>query len=459
MQSRIKETDGWKLAESLAVAAISARALPHATLRGRVVAAHGLAADILGFSPPLPVGARFTLLSGTGPVPAELVAVRPGAARAMLFGAPDGIALGTPAIAHLPAALSPAALHPHDAWLGRVITPLGEPADGRGPLPRGPARPVRAPPPPATRRARLGPPLDLGVAALNAFTPCREGQRLGLFAGSGIGKSTLLGMLARFTAADMAVLALVGERGREVRDFVEDELGAEGLARAVVIAATSDAAPLMRREAAYTALTVAEHFRDQGRSVLLLMDSVTRFCAALREIALAAGELPATRGYPPSVWAELPRLLERAGPGPACPDGRAGQITGLFTVLVEGSDHEEPVADAVRGILDGHVVLDRAIAEAGRYPAIDLLRSLSRTAGSIWSADEAVLVARARRVLATAADMADLVRLGAYKPGADPAVDEAIRVAPRIEAAMAQGRDHPAGTAMTFAALASCFDA
>ncbi len=242
----------------------------------------------------------------------------------------------------------------------RVIDPAGQPLDGRGALPRGDQpRPVRANPPEATSRARLGPRLDLGVRVLNTFATCRQGQRLGLFAGSGVGKSTLLSMLARYTACDVAVLALVGERGREVREFLEDDLGPEGLARSVVVTATSDTPPLMRREAAYAAMTVAEHFRDQGKSVLLLMDSVTRFCLALREIGLSVGEPPATRGYPPSVFAELPRLLERAGPGPER-EGGAGHITALFTVLVEGDDHNEPVADAVRGILDGHVVLDRA---------------------------------------------------------------------------------------------------
>ena len=250
-------------------------------------------------------------------------------------------------------------LAPCDGWLGRVIDPLGNPVDGRGALPRGDRPlPVRAGPPDATGRARLGDRLDLGVTALNLFTTCRSGQRLGLFAGSGVGKSTLLSMLARQTACDVAVLALVGERGREVREFLEDDLGPEGLARCVVVTATSDTPPLLRREAAYAAMTVAEHFRDQGKSVLLLMDSVTRFCLALREIGLSVGEPPATRGYPPSVFAELPRLLERAGPGPER-EGGAGQITALFTVLVEGDDHNEPIADAVRGILDGHVVLDR----------------------------------------------------------------------------------------------------
>lgn len=290
------------------------------------------------------------------------------------------------------------------------------------------------------RRARLGPRLDLGVRALDCFTTCRQGQRLGLFAGSGVGKSTLLAMLAKGAACDVTVLALVGERGREVREFLEDDLGPDGLARSVVVVATSDSPPLLRRQAAQSAMAVAEYFRDQGKSVLLLMDSLTRYCLALREIGLAAGEPPATRGYPPSVFAELPKLLERAGPGQERPDGPAGHITALFTVLVEGDDHNEPVADAVRGILDGHVILDRRIAESGRYPPIDVLRSLSRAASGCLDTEETALVRRARGILAVHADIADLVRLGAYRRGTDPVADEAIALAPRIEAMLRQDR-------------------
>jgi flagellum-specific ATP synthase len=339
-----------------------------------------------------------------------------------------------------------------------VIDPMGLPLDGLGALPPGTtSRPVRAGPPPANHRARLGPRLDLGVAVLNSFATCRAGQRIGLFAGSGIGKSSLLAMLARYADCEIIVLALVGERGREVREFLEDDLGSEGLARSVVVTATSDMQPLMRREAAYTAMTVAEHFRDEGKSVLLLMDSLTRFCLALREIGLSAGEPPATRGYPPSVFTELPRLLERAGPGFEGP-GPTGYITALFTVLVEGDDHDEPVADAVRGILDGHVVLDRRIGEAGRYPAVNVLRSLSRTVPGCLEPDEQILVRRARALLATYADMADLVRLGAYKPGADPEVDEAIALAPRIEAVLQQGRGERVSLGQGFANLARAME-
>ena len=426
--------------------------LPDLTIQGRVSGVSGLIVDIEGLSGHASVGDHLELHPREGrAVSAEIVGFRAGLAQAMPFGELSG--LGPGHTARLGARRS-AALHVADTWLGRVVDPLGRPLDGHGPLPAGSQpRAVRAKPPDATERARLGTPLDLGVCALNCFTTCRQGQRLGLFAGSGIGKSTLLAMLARQTACDVVVLALVGERGREVREFLEDDLGAEGLARSVVVIATSDAPPLMRRQAAYAAMTVAEHFRDQGKSVLLLMDSVTRFCLALREIGLSAGEPPATRGYPPSVFAELPRLLERAGPGAERDDAPAGHITGLFTVLVEGDDHNEPVADAVRGILDGHVILDRRIAEGGRYPAIDVLRSLSRAAAGCLDAEERALIRRARAILALHGEMADLVRLGAYRAGTDPAVDEAVALAPRIEAMLRQGRDEATGLADSFSRL------
>ena len=426
--------------------------------QGRVAAVSGLSVEVAGLGALLSVGDRLTLAARDGrEVPAEIVGFRGVTAQAMAYAPLDGIGPGSTARAAWASGRSArAALAPCDAWLDRVIDPLGAPLDGRGALAQGVRRPVRASPPDAATRARLGERLDLGVGVLNLFATCRTGQRLGLFAGSGVGKSTLLSMLARHTACDVAVLALVGERGREVREFLEDDLGPEGLARSVVVTATSDTTPLMRREAAYAAMTVAEHFRDQGKSVLLLMDSVTRFCLALREIGLSAGEPPATRGYPPSVFAELPRLLERAGPGP---DGaRPGHITALFTVLVEGDDHNEPVADAVRGILDGHVVLDRRIGEAGRYPAVDVLRSLSRTVPGCLQPSERQLAARARAILSTYAEMADLVRLGAYKPGADPAVDEAVRLAPRIERVLHQGRGDPVSLAESFAALAAALE-
>ncbi|MCB4821822.1 FliI/YscN family ATPase [Roseicella aerolata] len=427
--------------------------LPRAAMHGRVASAGGVAFSVDGLAAWIRLGARLELEGKEGEtVVGEVVALRDSMATALAFAPLEGIGVGSRA------RLAPPATLPVDeSWLGRVLDPLGRPLDGLGPLRPGPlTRPLRAAPPPAGRRARLGPRLDLGVRALDAFTTCRRGQRLGLFAASGVGKSTLLAMLAAGAGCDVVVLGLVGERGRELREFLEDDLGPEGLARAVVVCATSDSPALLRREAAYAAMTIAEHFAGQGRHVLLLMDSVTRFAMALREIGLAAGEPPATRGYTPGVFAELPRLLERAGPRE---EGNPGAITGLFTVLVEGDDHDEPVADAVRGILDGHVVLDRRIGEAGRYPAIDVLRSLSRTVPGCLLPAERELLLRARRVLSLHAEMADLLRLGAYRAGTDPAVDEAIRLAPRIEAMLAQGKGEGGTVESAFAALAAALEA
>ncbi|MGG5812347.1 FliI/YscN family ATPase [Falsiroseomonas sp. CW058] len=393
--------------------------------------------------PAAAVGDRLRLPDGGV---AEVVAVEAEECRALAFhGRPrarpgDRVAL-----------LPDSGLRVADGWLGRVLDPLGTPLDGGGPLPRGRIpRDPRAPPPDPGTRNRLGPAIGLGVRALDLFCTLREGQRLGLFAASGIGKSTLLAMLAGAPGFDVTVLGLVGERGRELREFIEDDLGPDRLARSVVVCATSDAAAPMRREAAYAAMAVAEHFRDAGRRVLLLLDSVTRFALACREIGLAAGEPPATRGHPPGTFAELPRLLERAGPGPA---GCAGSVTLLATVLVEGDDHDEPIADAVRGILDGHVVLDRGIAEAGRYPAVDVLRSLSRSVPGCLAPAQAGLMRQARRILALQAEMAELVRLGAYRPGTDPAVDEALRLGPRIEALLHQGRGEATPLKEAFARL------
>jgi len=278
---------------------------------------------------------------------------------------------------------------------------------------------------------------------------------MGIFAASGVGKSMLLGMLARNTDADVIVIGLVGERGRELKEFIEDDLGAEGLKRSVVVAATSDEAPLLRRQAAFVAMSTAEYFRDQGLHVLLLMDSVTRFAMAQREIGLSAGEPPAAKGYTPTVFAELPRLLERAGPGH---EGTKGSITGLFAVLVEGDDHNEPISDAVRGILDGHIVLDRAIAERGRYPAVNILKSLSRAMPQCNSDIEQQIVTKARAELAIYEDMAELIRLGAYRSGTNPEVDRAITMNAPIETFLKQKKDEPADLASGYAALSKIVD-
>jgi flagellum-specific ATP synthase len=274
------------------------------------------------------------------------------------------------------------------------------------------------------------------VRAINTFLTACRGQRMGIFAGSGVGKSVLLSMLAKFTAADVAVIGLVGERGREVQEFLQDDLGPEGLARSVVVVATSDESALMRRNAAYLTLSLSEYFRDRGAQVLCLMDSVTRFAMAQRDIGLAAGEPPTAKGYTPTVFSELPRLLERAGPGTG-----EGTITGLFTVLVEGDDHNEPVADAVRGILDGHIVMRREIAERGRYPAIDVLKSVSRTMPRSCDPEFQPTVVKARQLLATYGDMEELIRLGAYRAGASAEVDEAVALMPQLDAFLGQRKE------------------
>jgi flagellum-specific ATP synthase len=351
----------------------------------------------------------------------------------MPFGTMDGVRRGCRAVVES----AVAGVRPGVAWRGRVVNGLGEPIDGKGPLaPGGTLYPFRGAPPPAHRRQRVGAPLDLGVRALNTFATCCRGQRLGIFAGSGVGKSVLLSMLARNTAADVSVIGLIGERGREVQEFLQDDLGDEGLARAVVVVATSDEPALMRRQAAYLTLALAEYFRDQGADVLCLMDSVTRFAMAQREIGLSGGEPPTAKGYTPTVFAELPKLLERAGPGTG-----TGSISGLFTVLVDGDDHNEPIADAVRGILDGHVVMERAIAERGRYPAINVLKTVSRTMPAATDPAYRGIIATARRVMATYADMEELIRLGAYRAGTSAEVDEAIRLHEPLEEFLRQGKE------------------
>ena len=408
--------------------------IPQSRHYGRVATVLGMLVEVAGLERHLSVGSRCDVISRAGQcIPCEVVGFRTGRALAMAFGSLEGVGLGCRA----ELVESEPVIRPSRAWLGRVVNAFGEPIDGKGPLPSDAlACRLRATPPPAHARRRVGGKLDLGVRAINSFLTCCRGQRMGIFAGSGVGKSVLLSMLARYTASDVNVIGLIGERGREVQEFIADDLGTEGLARSIVVVATSDESPLMRRQAAQLTMTLAEYFRDQGDQVLCLIDSITRFAMAQREIGLSAGEPPASKGYTPSVFAELPRLLERAGPGTG-----DGTITGLFTVLVEGDDHNEPIADAVRGILDGHIWLDRAIAERGRYPAINILRSVSRTMPACNNDDENTLVRRARSLLAAYDDMAELIRLGAYKKGSDPTVDEAIALNGPLEAFLGQDKD------------------
>jgi flagellum-specific ATP synthase len=401
---------------------------------GRVVGVRGLMVEVSGPLHAMSVGARVVIETSAKNIPCEVVGFSGNNALLMPFAPLEGVRRGCRALVTSVAG----AVRPSAGWLGRVVNALGEPIDGKGPLLFGPSPyAFRNTPPLAHARRRVGAPLDLGVRALNTFITCCRGQRMGIFSGSGVGKSVLLSMLARNVAADVTVIGLIGERGREVQEFLQDDLGDAGLARSVVVVSTSDEPALMRRQAAHVTLAIAEYFRDEGKDVLVLMDSVTRFAMAQREIGLSAGEPPTSKGYTPTVFTELPRLLERAGPGT---EGQ-GTITGIFTVLVDGDDHNEPIADAVRGILDGHIVMERAIAERGRYPAINVLKSVSRTMPK--AADQAYLtvLTRARTVMATYADMEELIRLGAYRAGTSPEVDEAIRLHRPLEDFLAQGKE------------------
>ena len=420
------------------------------SVSGRVAAVNGLLIEARGGLTRLSIGARAEVeRRGAKPLAAEVVGFRETRALLMPFGPVEGVAPG----AEIRVQPDGAVVRPTKAWLGRIVDAFGEPIDGKGPLPHGLAPySLRAPPPPAHARGRVGERLDLGVRSMNAFTTTCRGQRLGIFAGSGVGKSVLLSMLAREASCDAVVVGLIGERGREVREFIEETLGEAGLKRAIVVVATSDEPALKRRQAAYMTLAIAEYLRDQDMEVLCLMDSVTRFAMAQREIGLAAGEPPTTKGYTPTVFTELPKLLERAGPGPVRPDGTtAGPITGLFTVLVDGDDHNEPIADAVRGILDGHIVMERAIAERGRFPAINVLKSISRTMPGCQTPLEREIVTNARQTLAAYANMEELIRIGAYRAGSDAQLDRAIRLNPALEQFLAQDKEE-------FTSLADGFD-
>ena len=408
---------------------------------GRVRSVVGLGVEVAGID--AAVGDLVTIGDNGGATLAEVVAVGSTTVRCMPLAHPGGLRAGL----GVRASGRRLGVGVGDGVIGRVLDGLGRPIDGAGPLTGVQQVPVEADPPPPLRRGRVDEPLQLGVRALDTLVTVGRGQRFGLFAGSGVGKSSLLSMIARGTSADVCVLALVGERGREVRDFVEDDLGPEGLARSVVVVATSDEPALVRLRAAATATRIAESFRDSGLDVVLMMDSLTRVAMAQREIGLSVGEPPATRGYPPSTFAMLPRLLERAGPGVT------GSITGVYTVLVEGDDHNEPVADAARSILDGHVVLDRRLATAGHYPSIDVLGSVSRVAGRVTTAAQRRDATTLRRAMAARRDAQDLLDVGAYAPGTNPWVDAAVACTAQIETFLQQGIDSLSGADASWDAL------
>jgi len=387
---------------------------------GTVKSIVGLTLTVRGLASVAGIGSRCRIAGRRGAVDGEVVGAEGSDLLVLPFGSWDGVAVGDKA----ELLEMDDMVFPDDSWIGKVVDALGRPLSryNRAPRPRR-ATAGRAQPPGAFERKAVGEKLQTQIKCVDIFTPICRGQRMGVFAGSGVGKSTLMAMLARNADADVIVIGLIGERGREVQQFIQEDLGEEGMARAVVVVSTGDEAPLLRKQAALTTTAVAEYFKSQGKQVLLLLDSVTRFAMAQREIGLARGEPPTLRGYPPSVFSDLPHLLERAGPGR---EGE-GDITALYTVLVDGDDMNEPIADAVRGIVDGHLVLDRRIAEQGRFPAIDLQRSLSRMLPDCHSAEEYEITRTARRALGRYADMEDLIRLGAYKEGSDPETDESIR--------------------------------
>lgn len=383
------------------------------------------------------------------PLRCEVVGFREGRALLLPYGPLEGIGLGCKAEVENQEPV----IRPTPRWLGGVVNALGQPVDGKDPLEWDDSPYLlRSQPPPAYARQRVKGKVDLGVRAINTFLTCCRGQRMGIFSASGVGKSVLLGMITRFTAPDVIVIGLIRERGKEVQEFIVDNLGEEGLAGSVVVVATSDETPLMRRQAAYVTMALAECFRDQDQDVICVMDSVTRFAMAQREIGLSAGEPPTSKDFTPTVFSELPRLLERSGPGRG-----QGTITGLFSVLVEGGDHDEPIVDLLRAILDGHIFLDRSIAERGRYPAINILRSLSRSMPECNIPEENLLVTKARQMLSPYEDMAEMIWLGAYSAGTDENVDAAIKYILDLDAFLAQDRDEHSDLASGYSQLAKIY--
>ena len=387
---------------------------------GKVSAVKGLIVEVMGLYTHASIGTYCEIIiSQEQKIIAEIVGIKDDISLVMPFQNTTGIGLGC--IVKVLNGIN--IIYPSIAWMGRVVDGFGRPLDDKGPLING-NQPcyLQNTPPAAHTRKRVGGKVNIGIRAINTFLSCCEGQRMGIFAGSGVGKSMMMAMITKFSDIEVKIIGLIGERGREVQEFIEDYLGPEGLSKAIIVVATSDESALIRRQAAYTTLTLAEYFRDLGINTLCMIDNLTRFAMAQREIGLAAGEPPTTKGYPPSVFSILPKLLERAGPGKK----DQGSITGLFSVLVENDDTNEPIADTVRGILDGHIVLDRKIARKSIYPAIDVLNSISRTMPRCNTEFENKLINRARYLLSTYDEIADMVRIGAYKKGTDPEIDEAI---------------------------------
>ena len=417
--------------------------IPEVSFYGKVTAVKGLLVECSGLQRVASIGSRCKIITRFNiPIYTEVVGFQDNIALLMPFKELDGVGVGC----KVWMIDEESAIYPSDKWMGRVINAMAEPIDSKGDLEKGATKyNYRSSPPPAHARGRVENKIDLGVKSLNVFTTCCRGQRIGIFAGSGVGKSVLISMLTKYCDADVKVIGLIGERGREVQDFLQDYLGEEGLKNSVVVVATGDESALMRRQAAYLTMSVAEYFRDQGKDVLCMMDSVTRFAMAQREIGLSAGEPPTTKGYTPTVFSEMPKLLERAGPAVG-----KGSITGIFSILVEGDDHNEPISDTARGILDGHIILERSIAERGRFPAVNVLKSVSRTMPKCNDERENEIVGKARKLLSIYDDMAELIRLGAYRKGSDPAVDEAITYYDKIEDFLKQSPEEACNLATAY---------
>jgi flagellum-specific ATP synthase len=409
---------------------------------GRVSKVQGILVESRG--PQATVGEICRIAVGTGQLAAEVVGLRNETVQLMVYGETTGIEIGDRVIASGAALEVPVSRR----LLGRVLDYMGNPADGKGATGATLRYPVMAKPPDSLSRPQVTERIVTGVRAIDGLLAVGRGQRMGIFAGSGVGKSTLLGMIARNTNADVNVVALIGERGREVVEFIENDLGPEGLARSVLVVSTSDSPPLARLRGAYTATAVAEYFRDQGLDVMLLFDSITRVARAQREIGLSSGEPPATRGYPPSMFDSMPKLLERCG------TSERGTITGFYTILVEGDDMDEPVADTVRGILDGHIVLSRNLAQAGHYPAIDVLQSISRKALRVSGKETSRAAQAIRRSMAIYAESEDLINVGAYHPGSNADIDTAVAKHPAIRNFLVQDLNEPCSLSLTLQAMA-----
>ena len=415
---------------------------------GRVTAVKGIVIECVGISEFVSIGTHILVHpnNGINHIMSEVIGFDGEKVLLMAFGDIDGVGAGS----RVEIVNRENDVYPDASWLGRIINSLGEPIDSKGPLKNGEeSYNLKNTPLPSQKRRKIGGKIDLGVRVIDTFTSCCYGQRMGIFAGSGVGKSVLISMLTKYANTDVKVIGLVGERSREVKEFIDEYLGPEGLKQAIIIVATGDEPAILRRRAAYLTMTIAEYFRDQGKEVLCIIDSITRFAMAQREIGLAAGEPPTSKGYTPSVFSELPKLLERAGPGI-----EPGDITGLFTVLVEGDDHNEPISDAVRGILDGHIVLDRSIAQRGRFPAVNVLHSISRAVPKCNSAFENRLIIFGKKMLSIYNDMAEMIRLGAYKKGTDPEVDAAIEFYGVLEEFFNQAPDETSHMAESYKKLA-----